>query len=343
LEDNMIKLKDILRESKASGILAEAFRSSILRKMVNNFQGLDRDFFTYGAKLGVQWDKVRDSQIEKNPKPKKKGIEFAVATKKIDLPSKKRYGDYNSINQVEKGTALIVLKDGKPLWYTKSWRNVDRKRKGATGKGMGMQAGPRSSLYGDDKMSFGIDKFGYQSLAAVQQLPGIVYYQVTLDENMPYMGGKEKREMRYAVGEGSWRWKTDGEFRDGNERRYRNLLSQRYRDKNKVNAKVKAAKDFTNGLIAAAIGGKPSAKFDRLLKQYNSWTTNEEKKVYEYMSQITRAMEDLYGQFGRYIESTQYDEQQEKEKGKKPTYYRADDDARRVMASAGRILAGKFR
>ena len=339
----MIKLKDIIRESKSSGVLSEAFRSTILRKMVNNFQGLDRDFFTYGAKLGVQWDKVTDSQIEKNPKPKKKGIEFAVATKKIDLPSKKRYGDYNSINQVEKGTALIVLKDGKPLWYTKSWRNVDQKRKGATGKGMGMRAGIRSSLYGDDKMSFGIDKFGYQSLAAVQSLPGIVYYQVTLDENMPYMGGKEKRELRQAVGEGSWKWKTDGEFRMGNERRYKDLLSQKYRDKNKVNAKVKAAKDFTNGLIAAAIGGKPSAKFDRLLKQYNSWTTNEEKKVYEYMSQITRAMEDLYGQFGRYIESTQYDEQQEKEKGKKPIYYRADDDARRVMASAGRILAGKFR
>ena len=157
----MIKLKDIIRESKASGILAEAFRSSILRKMVNNFQGLDRDFFTYGAKLGVQWDKVTDSQIEKNTKPKKKGIEFAVATKKMDLPSKKRYGDYNSIRQVEKGTALIVLRDGKPLWYTKSWRNVDQKRKGATGKGTSMQAGPRSSLYGDDKMSFGIDKFGY--------------------------------------------------------------------------------------------------------------------------------------------------------------------------------------
>ena len=339
----MIKLKDILRESKASGILAEAFRSSILRKMVNNFQGLDRDFFTYGAKLGVQWDKVRDSQIEKNTKPKKKGIEFAVATKKMDLPSKKKYGDYNSIRQVEKGTALIVLRDGKPLWYTKSWRNVDQKRKGATGKGDSMQAGPRSSLYGDDKMSFGIDKFGYQSLAAVQSLPGIVYYQVTLDENMPYMGGKEKRELRQAVGEGSWRWKTDGEFRDGNERRYKDLLSQRYRDKNKVNAKVKAAKDFTNGLIAAAIGGKPSAKFDKLLKQYETWTTNEERKVYEYMSQITRAMEDLYGQFGRYIDSTKYDEQQEKEMGKKPSYFRADDDARRVMASAGRILAGKFR
>ncbi len=339
----MIKLKDIIRESKSSGVLSEAFRSSILRKMVNNFQGLDRDFFTYGAKLGVQWDKVTDSQIEKNPKPKKKGIEFAVATKKITLPSKKRYGDYNSISEVEKGTALIVLKDGKPLWYTKSWRNVDRKRKGATGKGMGMQAGIRSSLYGDDKMSFGIDKFGYQSLSAVQSLPGIVYYQVTLDENMPYMGGKEKREMRYAVGQGSWRWKTDGEFRDENERKYRNLLRQTYKDKKKVTAKVKAAKDFTNGLIAAAIGGKPSAKFDRLLKQYNSWTTNEEKKVYEYMSQITRAMEDLYGAFGRYIESTKYDEEQEKKKGGKLAYYRAEDDARDVGAKAGRILQGKFR
>ena len=109
-----------------------------------------------------------------------------------------------------------------------------------------------------------------------------------------------------------------------------------------MNAKVKAAKDFTNGLIAAAIGGKPSAKFDRLLKQYNSWTTNEEKKVYEYMSQITRAMEDLYGAFGRYIESTKYDEEQEKKKGGKLAYYRADEDARAVAAKAGRILQGKF-
>ena len=105
---------------------------------------------------------------------------------------------------------------------------------------------------------------------------------------------------------------------------------------------LKAAKDFTNGLIAAAIGGKPSAKFDKLLKQYNSWTTNEEKKVYEFMSRITRSMEDLYGDFGRYIEAIQYDEQAEKEKGAKLTYYRADDDARRVAAAAGRIMKGKF-
>ena len=78
----MIKLKDIIRESKASGILAEAFRSSILRKMVNNFQGLDRDFFTYGAKLGVQWDKVTDSQIEKNTKPKEKRYRVCSRNKK---------------------------------------------------------------------------------------------------------------------------------------------------------------------------------------------------------------------------------------------------------------------
>ena len=156
------------------------------------------------------------------------------------------------------------------------------------------------------------------------------------------MGGKEKRELRQAVGEGSWKWKSDGDFKRGNERKYKNLLAQKYKDKSKVNAKVKAAKDFTNGLIAAAIGGKPSAKFDKLLKQYNSWTMNEEKKVYEYMSRITRSMEDLYADFGRYIEATKYDEQAEKEKGAKLTYYRADDDARRVAAAAGRIMQGKF-
>jgi len=50
----MIKLKNILKESKVSYLVTEAFKSSILRKMTNNFTGLDKDFFSFTAKYGVE-------------------------------------------------------------------------------------------------------------------------------------------------------------------------------------------------------------------------------------------------------------------------------------------------
>ena len=57
----MIKLKNILKESKVSYLVTEAFKSSILRKMTNNFTGLDKDFFSFTAKYGVEWNKISDA------------------------------------------------------------------------------------------------------------------------------------------------------------------------------------------------------------------------------------------------------------------------------------------
>jgi hypothetical protein len=341
----MIKLKNILKESKVSYLVTEAFKSSILRKMTNNFTGLDKDFFSFTAKYGVEWNKITDSQLTMNRTPKKKGIEFAVTTKKVSVEPGGRYSSWNRDVEIDKNTAVLTLKDGKPLWFTKSWKYGDKKRKKATGGDMGVRGGKKTDLYGDNKETFGLNQLGYQSLRAVRKIPGIVFYQVTLEDDMPYMGGKEKRELRQAAGEGSWKFKDDGDFRYENERRYKNLLSQTYKDSAKVNAKVKAAKDFTNGLIATAIGGKQDAKFKKLLNKYNSWKMNDEAKVYEYLGAITRSMADLYSSLERYIESSRYDEEREKEakaKGEKVSYYRAPDDGRAVAEKASRILKGRF-
>jgi len=280
-----------------------------------------------------------------NRTPKKKGIEFAVTTKKVSLEPGGRCSRWNSDIEVDKNTAVLTLKDGKPLWFTKSWRNAPKKRQKAVGSAMSVSGGKKTDLYGDNKETFGLNQLGYQSLRAVRKIPGIVFYQVTLEDDMPYMGGKEKRELRQAAGEGSWKFKDDGDFRYENERRYKDLLSQTYKDSAKVNAKVKAAKDFTNGLIATAIGGKQDAKFKKLLNKYNSWKMNDEAKVYEYLSAITRSMADLYSSLERYIESSRYDEEREKEakaKGEKVSYYRAPDDGRAVAQKASRIVKGNF-
>ena len=69
----MIKIKDIIKEHKI--IVTESFKAGKLRALVGNqWSGLDSTFWSYGAKLGVQWDKITDEEIETNAKPKKKGI-----------------------------------------------------------------------------------------------------------------------------------------------------------------------------------------------------------------------------------------------------------------------------
>ena len=61
----MIKLTDILKESKVS-YLTEAFKSKLLRKFsVSNRGSLDRDLYSYLARLGVEASKIEDNQIDK--------------------------------------------------------------------------------------------------------------------------------------------------------------------------------------------------------------------------------------------------------------------------------------
>ena len=55
----MIKIKDIIKEHKI--IMTEAFSSGKLRALTNDLNGLDSTFWSYGAKLGIQWDKITDA------------------------------------------------------------------------------------------------------------------------------------------------------------------------------------------------------------------------------------------------------------------------------------------
>ena len=75
----MIKIKDIIKEHKI--VMTEAFKSGKLRALTNKWQGLDSTFFAYGSKLGIEWDKITDAEIETNTKPKKKVLKLHILTK----------------------------------------------------------------------------------------------------------------------------------------------------------------------------------------------------------------------------------------------------------------------
>ena len=219
----MIKIKDIIKEHKI--VMTEAFKSGKLRALTNKWQGLDSTFFAYGSKLGIEWDKITDKEIETNTKPKKKGIEIAYIDKdvSVEMKGKQSYYMRGSKMGIDKFTAISVLKDGKPLWYTKSWKPLTNVMT-ATGKVVkggsrygsdrsnviDVDAGSRS--YRRDKQ-FGLNMIGYQSLSGMMSIPGIKFHHINLDEDQPYMGAGVKRQMRQAAQFGAAKFTTDDEFK----------------------------------------------------------------------------------------------------------------------------------
>ena len=179
----MIKLIDIIKESKVS-YLTEAFKSKLLRKFsMNNRGNLDRDLYSYLATQGLEASKIEDSQIKKQSTLPRKGVAIAVASKKVTLYAKgNRYWESNL--EIDKGTIVCVFKDGKSLWYTRSWRSKDIQVKNPTAYGA------------EDMRTFGLNKYGWQSPTAVKKIDGIQFYKINMDEDLPYMGAKKLRKLK---------------------------------------------------------------------------------------------------------------------------------------------------
>jgi len=197
----MIKLKSILKEQKI--LISEKFAAGKLRALSNHWQGLETQFFMWGAKLGVEWDKIKDSEIETNTKPKKKGIEIAYVDKDVTVPTKGKKGYWASDNfRLRKFTAVLVLKDGKPVWWTHDYEPATRvqtvtgKRVVGSGSTAGrvatVDAGPRDLPYPRRDKTFGMNQLGYQSLSSIMKIPGIKFHHINLDEDQPYMGAGVK-------------------------------------------------------------------------------------------------------------------------------------------------------
>ena len=203
-------------------------------------------FFGHGSKLGIEWDKITDDkEIETNTKPKKKGIEIVYVDKDVSVEMKGKQSLYRGIKWVLISLlAISVLKDGKPLWYTKSWKPITNVMT-ATGKVVkggsrygsdrskviDVDAGSRS--YRRDKQ-FGLNMIGYQSLSGMMSIPGIKFHHINLDEDQPYMGAGIKRQMRQAAQFGAAKFTTNDEFKRINQQYFDELLKAKLNDPKKL-------------------------------------------------------------------------------------------------------------
>ena len=293
----MIKLIDIIKESKVS-YLTEAFKSKLLRKFsMNNRGNLDRDLYSYLATQGLEASKIEDNQIKRQSRLPGKGVAIAVASKKVTLHAKgNRYWESNL--EIDKGTIVCVFKDGKSLWYTRSWRSKDIQVKNPTAYGA------------EDMRTFGLNKYGWQSPKAVKSIDGIQFYTISMDEDLPYMGAKNIRKLRMDIKSGSWKWRTDKDFQQENERRYEDAIRAIYRDPAKVKAVIKKTKDYANKLIVGLVGGKPNAVSYSVMKGIKM-DPKSERDVMRALSDITTAMNKFYEQLDYYASDLARDKEAE--------------------------------
>ena len=327
----MIKLTDIISESKVS-YLTENFKSSILRKLsMGNNNSLDRDLYTYLAKQGLRASEIEDDHIEKVTKLPRKGVAIAVTSKPATLRAKgNRYWERDV--EIDKGTIVTVFKDGKTLWYTKSWRSKD------------ISVGNPTRYGAEDMRTFGLNKYGWQSPKAVRGISGIQYYHIKLEEDLPFMGGDKIRKLRQDIQAGSFRFKDDKEFRDENKRRYEDAIRDLYNDPEKVQAKIKKTKDYSDKLIQGLIGGKPNAESKKLMSQQNSKDMTDEMKAMAVLRDIADGMDRFYDKVRYYQQALENDER-DKEKYPDNPYMgqEASKYGKEIAAVSNLIIQGKFR
>ncbi len=334
----MIKIKNIIKENKI--IMTEAFAAGKLRALTNNWRGNDSDFWSYGAKLGIEWDKITDKEIETNTKPKKKGIEIVYVDKDVTVPVKGKKSWYSGDNfGIDKFTMISVLKDGKPLWYTKGWRPITNvmtatgkttKRTSYSGrrsKVPDVTAGSRS--YSRDKQ-FGINMIGYQSLSGMMKIPGVKFHHINLDEDQPYMGAGVKRQMRQAAQFGASKFTTNDEFKRINQQYFDELLKRKLNDPKKLQKKLKQAQTLTQNVMDAILGGKKATgKIKKLIDMKVGVSSSPEADAYRLVSSIGGKMARLYSEYGYYLTAIQ------KEKEDK-VKYGTTDFARSEVESAAK-------
>ena len=351
----MIKIKNIIKEH--SIIMTESFKAGKLRALTNDWRGLDSTFWSYGAKLGIQWDKITDAEIETNAKPKKKGIEIAYIDKDVTVPMKGKQRDYYSGSNIgiDKFSTISVLKDGKPLWYTKSWKPLTNVMTATGKKAKDSYYGKRSTIPDVDagtrsysrNRQFGINEVGYMSLSGIMSIPGIKFHHISLEEDQPYMGAGIKRQMRQAAQFGAARFTTNDEFARINKQYFDELLRAKLNDPKQLKKKVKQAADFCQSIIDVALGGKKATgKVKSFIDKYQSGRTAKtgESEAYQLAATVGSQLNRMYQYYGYYLGAIQ---KQKEDKAKYGTMDFSKGDvegyAKDVQNQYNTIIQMKFR
>jgi hypothetical protein len=289
-------LREIIREEikdVKNSLLTEVFMSDTLKKLASG--RLNRDFFSATAsKYGIKWDKVEDHQIERLRTPKKKGISFAVAGKNVEhLPSKTRqsyYGGNRIYVGITKGRLVAALKDGKPL-YMGSYREPE--------------VGTSAEVDSYSKSMVGLDTFGYRSLKAIQEIPGLMWYHLDLNKREDYMGADEIGKLRKAARYGASKFTTHQEFSKAQQERYSKAVAKMKNDPKRIKKEVTKATKHLDKMMKEILEGK-SPRMKKAMARYQKEYGRDYigNKKFEAASQIANRSSNLFDDYSTYLKET---------------------------------------
>ena len=289
-------LREIIREEikdVKNSLLTEVFMSDTLKKLASG--RLNRDFFSATAsKYGIKWDKVEDHQIERLRTPKKKGISFAVAGKNVEhLPSKTRqsyYGGNRIYVGITKGRLVAALKDGKPL-YMGSYREPE--------------VGTSGEIDSYSKSMVGLDTFGYRSLKAIQEIPGLMWYHLDLNKREDYMGADEIGKLRKAARYGASKFTTHQEFSKAQQERYSKAVAKMKNDPKRIKKEVTKATKHLDKMMKEILEGK-SPRMKKAMARYQKEYGRDYigNKKFEAASQIANRSSNLFDDYSTYLKET---------------------------------------
>ena len=324
------QLKQIIKEEihnvKKSMMLTEAFKSDILRNLATGYGRLNRDFFSASAKrYGIEWDKVEDYHIEKLRTPKNKGLVIAVAGKNVEyLPSKVRQGYYSSGRVyvgLTKGRLVAVLKDGKALYTGSGYRSTE--------------VGTAGEIDSYSKQMVGLDVFGYRSLKAIQEIPGLEYYHIDMKKGGEFMRAERKAELRKSARYGATNFIDHKEFAKQQKERYSDLVKKMKNDPKKIKAMVNKAVKHLDKIMKEVMDLKssPMKKYIKIIqKEYGENASDRLDSIqHKAAGEIAQQSSRLHQEYGYYLQEANREEIMRSDKYVDSYAANVTDDCRRIL------------
>ena len=173
-------------------------------------------FKNLGANLGIDWNKLQDDELRLNDTIVKEGIVFIIAQEDVEWRQLRgrSHSWYETIH-IKKDEVVLVLKDGKPMWYREEWL---RHRGAHDGREQTATICGRSS-YSYNTYTFGSNIKGLQSITGIRRAvneDGLVvkYLHLSLKEDMQYMTAQDKASERRQHLENNLKWKDDKQIKE---------------------------------------------------------------------------------------------------------------------------------
>ena len=262
-----------------------------MNKIINNLemhywnskQQLKR-FKNLGAQLGIDWNKLEDNQLRLNDTISKEGIVFVIAQEDVEWRQLQgRSQRWFETIKISKDEVILVLKDGKPMWYRHEWL----RHKGAHGgRDVTATICGRSS-YSYTTYTFGSNIKGLQSIVGLRRAineDGLVvkYLHLSLADDMPYMTAHKKQKERSMHKVNNLKWQTDEDIKQEFWRKMSEMYKTRLNDPVVIKKKFRRARQICiNALVQGSYDEQSrfAGMLSNLIDSYQAYEEERKKST----------------------------------------------------------------